>query len=753
MTQHPDIPSSPAPRRAARRARTAGAALLAVAAFVGSAVLPAAAAPTADRTPVSMPAAGAYRTVAADGAVSVSVTEISHPVARPGDEVTVRASVTNGTDEVLDGAQARLSVDYLALTSRVQIAAWTDSGLDDPVYGDGDDADVPRLEPGESATVTFTYDPAAAAPQGFGARRLAVTVDGSAGRLAVARSFLVYDADAAERVPLKLSVLAAVTSPPTDPSDPTGAALELAQQTADGQRLDGVLDVAEKSPVSLAVDPNLMGSAAESDDPELREWYERMLAAAGRTTTFTLPDHDPDLAALAHGGRVATGSHSFLRAPRAGGWRVPDTWRTDLAWPADGVVPDLETFALAAKVGRSNVVVGAGGLAYDGSGTVTGRANVRTPSGTARAVVTDETLTQAFLAATDLAPTAATTAQVSEGGGPGPDAGSGATATTAAEGAQRLLAETAAIVSQAPFDPPSLSIVAPRTWTPDADAANAILDTLDQVDWVSATTLDALLAQDPPAVGRTPLPEHAPAKAELSPQAVSELERARDAVVTFSSVAGDQDELVWQPGVARLIAPLAVTRRADPGLREQVRRQVLDESNTVVRGSLTVVPRQDINFITDAGNIPVRVRNGLDVDATVTVVLRPDHPRLTVDERATETVPAGQELDVQVPVRAIGSGDVEVTAQVLTPTGARINDDSTFQVRVRAGWEEVGTWIAAGLVALLFLAGIWRTVRRGRSPNRATREDVEEALGGAPATEPTAETSTTDAPTVAPTTP
>ena len=160
-----------------------------------------------------------------------------------------------------------------------------------------------------------------------------------------------------------------------------------------------------------------------------------------------------------------------------------------------------------------------------------------------------------------------------------------------------------------------------------------------------------------------------------------------------------------------------------------------------------MVPRQDINFITDVGNIPVRVRNSLHVAATVTVVLRPDHPRLTVDARRTATIPAGQEIDVQIPVRAIGSGDVEVTAQVLTPTGAKITDDSSFQVRVRAGWEEVGTWIAAGLVALLFLAGIWRTVRRGRSPYRATSKDVEEATGAtaevpepAPTSEPTSAT-------------
>ena len=83
-------------------------------------------------------------------------------------------------------------------------------------------------------------------------------------------------------------------------------------------------------------------------------------------------------------------------------------------------------------------------------------------------------------------------------------------------------------------------------------------------------------------------------------------------------------------------------------------------------------------------------------------------------------------------------------AHVLTPNGAKINDDSSFQVRVRAGWEELGTWIAAGLVALLFLAGIWRTVRRGRSPYRATSKDVEEATGTAPEAPETTRAATAD---------
>nr|BFF19729.1 hypothetical protein GCM10025730_32500 [Promicromonospora thailandica] len=423
MTQHPDFPSSPAHRRAARRAGIVSAALLAVVAFVGSAILPASAAGP------DLPSTAQTRT-AADGGVGVSVTGISHPIAVPGDTVTVRAEVTNTTTRVLDGAQARLTVDHLALTSRAQIAAWADAGPQDQVYGNRETVrPVPRLEPGDSTTVTFTYDPGIDAPQGFGARRLAVAVGDATGRLGIARSFLMYDADGAERVPLKLSVLAAVTSPATDPADPDAAELELAQQTASGQRLDGVLEVAEKSAVSLAVDPNLMGMAEASEDPELRGWYSRMLAAAGKTATFTLPDHDPDIAALAHAGVLSTGPRSFLRGPRAGVWEVPATWHTDLALPAEGVVPDIETLNLAVAAGRPDVVVGSGGLAHEGEGTVTGRAEVRTPSGPAHAVVTDEALTQAFLAATDLsAAESAASAQETAG------ATSVTTASTAVEG-------------------------------------------------------------------------------------------------------------------------------------------------------------------------------------------------------------------------------------------------------------------------------------------------------------------------------
>lgn len=744
MTQQPDFPRIPAPRRAARRTGTISAALLAVVALVGPTVLPASATGSpAESTPASAGVAGhAPATASAQGPVRVSVVSVSHPVAEPGDEVTIRARVTNTTDAPVTDAVAQLSIDFEALISRTEIAEWSAAALLDPVSGAPTDKPLPDLAPGASADVSFTYDPGEQRLQGFGARRMAVAVGDATGRLGIARSFLMYDADGLQRAPVQLSVLAAVTGPATDPADPSAAEIELAQRTASGQRLDGILEVAENTDLSLAIDPDVMGIASSSEDPALTEWSDRMLTAAENTATFTLPSHDPDLAALAHANIRTTRARSFLQAPRTADWRVPDSWNTTLAWPADGIAPDLQTLNLAVAAARRNVVVSSGGLAHEGFGTVTGRADVGTPSGVARAVVADTNLTQAFLSATDLS--GAETVSSTE-------SGADTTVTTGistAEGTQRLLAETAAVVSQSPTDPPSLSIVAPRTWAPDAEGASAILKELDDASWVDTTTLDTLLALDAQDVPRTPLAAHRPAKVELNTATVAALERARDAVVTFSSVAPEAPYEIWRPGVTRLVAPLAVAHRRDLGVRDLLVRQALHSANKVTKESVTVVPRRDINFITDVGNIPVRVRNALDVDATVTVVLRPDHPRLTVDARSTATIPAGQELDVQIPVRAIGSGDVNVTAQVLTPTGAKISDDSSFQVRVRAGWEEVGTWIAAGLVALLFLSGIWRTIRRGRSPYRATREDVEEAAEVAGGTPETVPPSTVDSVTV-----
>ena len=56
--------------------------------------------------------------------------------------------------------------------------------------------------------------------------------------------------------------------------------------------------------------------------------------------------------------------------------------------------------------------------------------------------------------------------------------------------------------------------------------------------------------------------------------------------------------------------------------------------------------------------------------------------------------------------------------QIRSADGTVVAAPAEMNVRVRAGWETVGTAIIGGLLVLLLVGGIVRTVRRGRSAHR-----------------------------------
>src|SRR5690606_40501655 len=81
-------------------------------------------------------------------------------------------------------------------------------------------------------------------------------------------------------------------------------------------------------------------------------------------------------------------------------------------------------------------------------------------------------------------------------------------------------------------------------------------------------------------------------------------------------------------------------------------------------------------------------------------------------------VEAGADATVTVPVEAISSGDASVSVALRTEEGSTVAVAETLKVRVRAAWGSAATGVVtAGLVVLL-LAGIWRTVKRGRRDTR-----------------------------------
>ena len=164
---------------------------------------------------------------------------------------------------------------------------------------------------------------------------------------------------------------------------------------------------------------------------------------------------------------------------------------------------------------------------------------------------------------------------------------------------------------------------------------------------------------------------------------------------------------------------------------------------TGMLSAVTVEPSSAVNLINKSANFPVLVRNNLPWPVRVDVTLVPDDPRLRATPAQSQTLAAQGATTVEVPVGAIGSGDIEVTYKVTTPDGVVLDDSQTVTVRMRAGWEDAITAVIASLFGLLFLAGITRSLRkRAARKAQAASGDAEAPSGDADTTDTTTESET-----------
>jgi hypothetical protein len=126
-----------------------------------------------------------------------------------------------------------------------------------------------------------------------------------------------------------------------------------------------------------------------------------------------------------------------------------------------------------------------------------------------------------------------------------------------------------------------------------------------------------------------------------------------------------------------------------------------------------IVPGSSINLVARESSIPVSVQNNFNVDITVQVHLRSNNPRVIVPKSFVEVVvPANTTINAQIPVRAIGNGDVQLTAWLESFTGNRIGKNVEIQMSVNADIETTAIVLFLSLVGLLLLIGVVRTLRR-----------------------------------------
>lgn len=648
---------------------------------------------------------------AADGDLVVELTTVAPAVLRTGDVLTVTGTITNTTDAELPRPAVRLLMqqhvpsspdtlaDWFDFTSDLNVVAltgWNPVESEDPLPPGGS---VPFAI--ELATEGTFAEFAAWGPRGIEIQAMSEAALGS-----VRTTLIWYPTEPPLQTPAELTLLVPLT--PT--AQEWATAVE--QQTPVGEvaapRLLEVLDAVGLD-ASLAIDPALLeteppgavpttaGAASPATEtpttqepsttdpttdptpegplPRQAELVAALAQADPRRDLIGLGYADADLTALAaDGGEVlwSDGTERGAALFEAAGITVEN-----VAWPAGRV--SSGAVGTLADDGAAAVVLDADDLAS--SEISVAKATVTSPAGDLEALLADDELGVALVDTT----------------------------LTGVAAQQATLALSAVLTRALPQDPGGFLVVLPRDVGADGlDELSERLEALLDAPWLQPANLRSLLGRTDTTGTTLELPDAVESDGAIAPGDVADLLEGRTLVGAYAEAAGDTIVGQYAPS---LLTPLSATLRAN------LRRQLLDAAETAMDqlgSAIRVESGSDVLLISGTGSMPVTITNDLTVPATVYVELVPDQTRVQVRETPQRVLPPGESTTVRIPITAVANGNVTIDVRVLpSPGGPDLAAPASFSVRVRADWENIGTGVVAGLLAIAFVIGLIRTIRRG----------------------------------------
>ena len=468
------------------------------------------------------------------------------------------------------------------------------------------------------------------------------------------------------------------------------------------------------TPAPTATDP-----AQRSRDLQSEAFVSALMGAA--TEIIALPEGDADLGALALSGnagfwdRASDSIAGFPSSLREAGWVAPTpstaspspspsasasgqsgttttspdagpTILRNVAWPADTTFGTsfLSNYASADQI----TIAPASALTPAEEVTFTSYARVNVNPSTGE-TATDGTGARTIAQQADLASILSWNAS----GGDELDA------------EQALTAITAIIVRERPSSSRTIFAAAARGTTVNESLTKRV-NALFSPRWVSALSFTDMASSEPTDVDRQTV-DAGTLDADTS-TAITAMASSLTMLEPLAN-ATDDPNAVYDSVTPRILPALSAQLTPSEQLDSAT---AMTSQITGMLSAVTVEPSSAVNLINKSANFPVLVRNNLPWPVRVNVTLVPDDPRLRATPALSQTLAAQGATTVEVPVGAIGSGDIEVTYKVTTPDGTVLDDSRTVTVRMRAGWEDAITAVIASLFGLLFLAGIRRSLRK-----------------------------------------
>jgi hypothetical protein len=674
-------------------------------------------------------------------------------VVTPTSVLTIKGTVTNtGRVPVVNGT-VRLLVHHSPLLTRALVANWGAGDISD-VGGQIFDAnaDLPViLAPGASAGFTIKAQPGTLgltmAYASIGVTLEALGDDGTdlgTHRLGLLRTYLTWQTKAAY-LPLRITWLMPLTGGPSSATGGPPNAATLAAAVAPQTRLADVLTAIQAAPartaLSVAIDPSLVAdlqsrstaTAGGSSEPgssgtvapqgSSPSTTGSSTATASPTTTppqdivasylssartalsgrrlLQLPFGDPDLMAAADNkgdsvlsaaeaaagtGETSVLAKAFSTAPV-----------TSVGWPASGWADDA-TVASAAQAGTTTLVLAAS--SHPPTVPQTTPSGLAPLTGGSNAVLYDDVLS-ALLNRTSNASAGVLTVQ-------------------------RFLAETLATVGERPGRSRIVLVAAPRSFNPSPAVVQRLFTAVSAAPWIKPATLGQLLsgAGQDEVTDRTeaPIPT-AVRRVQLPASQVTAVRDLRAQAAQLSQVIVDDPGLVQTRIDALRLASASL--RGHSGTAA-TKAKALRTSLAAVGAKVRILPLSNLNFLASDGNLTLSVANDLPQDVhNLRVEIQPGNGRLVVVKQpAAISVDGQRRTTIKVHVHAVAGGLVPVTARIVTPSGLVMGKTVTVQVHVRPT-DSWAFWVLGVAAGLVFLVGLWRTLRRGRSRPRLQAPEVD----------------------------
>ncbi|MEN9752539.1 MAG: hypothetical protein RL670_230 [Actinomycetota bacterium] len=135
---------------------------------------------------------------------------------------------------------------------------------------------------------------------------------------------------------------------------------------------------------------------------------------------------------------------------------------------------------------------------------------------------------------------------------------------------------------------------------------------------------------------------------------------------------------------------------------------------------MRILPGSRINLVSHDSKMPIAITNDFDTEVRVLLHVRPRTLVVTMPEVVAVTVPAQTTINAKVPISATADGSVTVDAWLSTFSGQKFGKSVELAVSVSEDVELFILLSFGGVVALLLVVGVLRTLKRRASKTGVT---------------------------------